>query len=62
MHNLQECRDEVHVWDHRNRIEFDAAKAHFIILHPTSGVGDEFKLLDLLFDHKLHMIPVSKPS
>ena len=55
VHKLHECRDEVHAWGQRNRVEFDAGKEHFVILHPTSGVGDDFKLLGLVFDHKLRM-------
>ena len=34
---------------------FDAGKEHFVIVHPTSGVGEDFKLLGLVFDHKLRM-------
>jgi len=55
MHKLHEFRDEVHAWGQRNRVEFDAGKEHFVIVHPTRGVGEDFKLLGLVFDHKLRM-------
>ena len=55
MDKLQGCRHEMHTWGRRNRVEFDAAKEPFVILHPTSDVDDDFKLLGLIFDHKLRM-------
>ena len=48
-------RDEVHRWGFRNRVEFDAQKEHIVILHPTNGEGDAFKLLGCLLDAKLNM-------
>ena len=40
---LASCRDRVHQWGYRNRVEFGGTKAHFVIAHPTRGEGDAFK-------------------
>ena len=34
---------------------FDPSKEHVVVIHPTLGEGDPFKLLGLLIDHKLIM-------
>ena len=54
---LGKCRSNVHTWGQRNRVAFDASKEHLLILHPTSGNGDPFKLLGCLIDTKLTMAP-----
>ena len=53
--DMCKTRDDVHRWGFRNRVEFDAQKEHIIVLHPTSGEGDAFKLLGCLLDAKLNM-------
>ena len=55
MVELATCRDRVHQWGYQNRVEFDGTKEHFVIVHPTRGEGDPFKLLGLVFDCKLRM-------
>ena len=55
MAQLQLCRDRVHEWGYRNRVEFDGTKEFFVTVHPTRGVGNDFKILGLVFDCKLHM-------
>ena len=45
---LEKCRQKVHKWGRTNRVTFDAAKEHMIVIHPTYAEGDPFKLLGLL--------------
>ena len=52
---LAKCRDRVHTWGKANRVSFDAAKKHFIVLHPSAGSGPAFKLLGPLIDTDLRM-------
>ena len=47
----------VHRWDVRNRVTFDASKEHIIVIHPSHGVGDDFKLLGCIIDVRLTMEP-----
>ena len=49
------CRTRVHKWDRINRVAFDPSKEHVVVIHPTLGEGDPFKLLGLLVDYKLIM-------
>ena len=49
------CRTRVHKWGRVNRVAFDPSKEHVVVIHPTLGEGDPFKLLGLLIDHKLIM-------
>ena len=51
------CRERVHKWGRANRVAFDATKEHAVIIHPLSAEGDPFKLLGLLVDCKLIMLP-----
>jgi hypothetical protein len=39
-----------------NRVTFDAAKEHFIVLHPSESHGETFKLLGCLVDVDLRML------
>jgi hypothetical protein len=52
---LEKCRDRVHTWGKANRVSFDAAKEHFIVLHPSAGSGPAFKFLGPLIDTDLRM-------
>ncbi len=49
------CRTRVHKWGRINRVAFDPSKEHVVVIHPTLGEGDPFKLLGLLVDYKLIM-------
>ena len=49
------CRTRVHKWGRINRVAFDPSKQQVVVIHPTLGEGDPFKLLGLLVDHKLVM-------
>ena len=49
------CRARVHKWGRTNRVTFDAGREHLVILHPTLGEGDPFKLLGCVMDCNLHM-------
>ena len=51
------CRERVHKWGRKSRVAFDATKEHAVIIHPLSAEGDPFKLLGLLVDCKLIMLP-----
>ena len=51
------CRYRVHKWGRANRVAFDPDKEHAVILHPQMAEGDPFKLLGLLVDCKLTMLP-----
>ena len=55
-HQLNRTRSSVHQWGKRNRVTFDPAKEHTVVIHPTRGVGADFKLLGCLVDHKLLMV------
>ena len=52
---LEESRRKVHRWGRHNRVMFDAAKEHMVIIHPFHAQGDAFKLLGCLVDPKLLM-------
>ena len=52
---LERCRTRVHSWGRANRVSFDAAKEHVVILHPAEGVGQSFKLLGCMIDVDLRM-------
>ncbi len=45
--NLKQCRNRVHNWGRINRISFDNSKEYTVILHPSYGHGDCFKLQGL---------------
>ncbi len=63
------CRTQVYKWGRTNRVVFDPSQEHVVIIHPTLGEGEPFKLLGLLVDYKLVMYagietlcPKSSPS
>ena len=49
------CRDRVHKWGRANRVSFDPAKEHLVVIHPVHGEGEAFKLLGCMMDCKLLM-------
>jgi hypothetical protein len=53
--NLKHTHEKVHHWGRRHRVEFDETKEKVVILHPTVGVGDDFKYLGCLMDSQLRM-------
>ena len=53
---LEKCRDSVHSWGERNRVTFDATKAHLVVLHPVQHHGAAFKLLGCMVDTDLRML------
>jgi hypothetical protein len=54
--SMDRCKDRVHRWGRVNRVTFDAAKEHFIVLHPSESHGETFKLLGCLVDVDLRML------
>jgi len=55
--DMAKAKHEVHQWGKRNRVSFDASKEHVVILHPSHGEGDDFRLVGTLVDAKLSMQP-----
>ena len=55
MNQLRTCQKKAHDWGVCNRVEFDADKEAFVILHPSLGEGDDFRLLGLMVDNQLRM-------
>ena len=55
MCQLQACQQKAHEWGSYNRVEFDPGKKAFVILHPSIGEGDDFRLLGLITDCRLKM-------
>ena len=55
MEELSDCRSRVHTWGRTNRVSFDAAKEHLVVMHPSEYHGDPFKLLGLMVDLDLRM-------
>ena len=52
---LERCRRDVHKWGKTNRVSFDPAKEHLVILHPVHSQGPAFKLLGCMVDTDLRM-------
>ena len=55
MQSLDDCRQRVHAWGKVNRVIFDAAKEHLVVIHPRDSHGEPFKLLGLMIDLDLRM-------
>ena len=55
MNRLRACQEKAHEWGVHNRVEFDGAKESFVILHPSLGEGNDFRLLGLMVDNQLRM-------
>ena len=53
--DLAECQTRVHAWGRANRVTFDPAKEHLVVLHPSEFHGEPFKLLGLMVDLDLRM-------
>ena len=53
--DLEKCKIRTHKWGRKNRVSFDALKEHIVILHPSKGHGDPFKLPGLMMDTDLRM-------
>jgi len=52
---LEKCCARVHSWGRTNRVSFDASKEHLVVLHPSMGHGESFKLLGCMMDTDLRM-------
>ena len=57
LEELAEVQQRTHLWGRRNQVEFDPAKEHFNIIHPSRAYGEDFRLLGTLFDCRLTMLP-----
>ena len=57
LNELRAIQSRTHKWGVRNQVEFDPGKEYVKILHPSLGLGEEFKLLGTLFDVALSMTP-----
>jgi len=55
MDELFEIQRRTHAWGARNQVTFDAGKEFLNIIHPSSGEGEDFKMLGTIFDCKLSM-------
>ena len=55
--HVNQTRSAVHQWGKRNRVTFDPAKEHTVVIHPILGVGADFRLLGCLVDPQLLMLP-----
>ena len=51
---LQKCRGNAHKLGMTNRVSFDPAKEHLVVLHPSQYHGVIFKLLGCMVDTDLH--------
>ncbi len=52
---LRGAQRELHLWGRANRVVFDPAKESFHLLHKTLHLGDDFRILGVLFDPQLLM-------
>ena len=52
---LRSCQQRAHQWGQHSRVDFDASKEEFKVLHPFSGDGSVFKLHGNMMDVKLTM-------
>ena len=52
---LSRCQEKCHAWGSENRVTFDKSKEFFRILHRGDGMGEPFRLLGTIVDHKLTM-------
>ena len=52
---MEVCRSRVHAWGRCNRVSFDPGKEHLVVLHPSLGEGETFRLLGCMMDAKLIM-------
>ena len=52
---LDRCRETTHEWGRKNRVIFDTTKEAKVVLHPTRGQGETFRLLGLMVDNALRM-------
>ena len=55
LRQIQGCQKEVHAWGHANKVIFDLAKEHALILDPQHPYGEFFEILGVQFDIKLVM-------
>ncbi len=53
--SMKECQVKLHDWGAANQVVFDPSKESFAILRARDPVGEDFKLLGIIFDTKLLM-------
>ena len=53
---LHEMHIRTHEWGKENQVQFDPSQEYTKIINPSRRVGDDFKMLDTLFDTKLKML------
>ena len=53
--SLRDVQKEIHAWGEANRVLFDPSKESVHLLHRRFGLGDNFKLLGVVFDSGLLM-------
>ena len=53
--DLEDIQRRTHEWGVRNQVEFDPSKEYLKMIHPVRGLGEDFKLLDTIFDVALSM-------
>ena len=52
---MRRCQLELHKWGAANQVVFDAGKEHMAILSHIQPLGENFRLLGVLFDTRLSM-------
>ena len=52
---LTECQSNLHRWGAANRVVFDPGKEEFILLRRRDAIGNDFRLLGVVFDPQLLM-------
>ena len=55
MNELGDVQKNVHAWGQANRVQLDAAKDLFAVLHRQTPVGNAFKLFDVMIDIRPNM-------
>ena len=52
---LSECQASLHRWGAANRVKFDPSKEEFVVIRRRKAIGNDFRLLGVLFDAQLLM-------
>ena len=55
LEEAEECQKNLHPWGKANQVAFDPAKESFHVVASAKGVGNNFRLLGVLFDVELKM-------
>ncbi len=57
---LRGAQKELHLWGNANSVVFDPAKESFQLLHRSLYLGDDFRILGVLFDSQLLMYSATR--